>query len=228
IQDLVSNTNYTVRIQGVSGGGRGAQKIVYVYINATLVGEPHISTEFIIIQRDSSLHSILGGCSREKKLNSEPVSLAMHTCNHYIPTYPSDNVPLSHSQHLRGGSIMELGAVVHSPEYYVGNGTYRMFYADGLKPSRRDPGHELNDYKPVLTSLPPTMHNHHLDTKYCLPLLMWSACTLERALHLRERQAYKEEGAGEAGAEETGAGESEEAREPTSDAGDTRTGEYTS
>ncbi|XP_042208100.1 immunoglobulin superfamily DCC subclass member 4-like isoform X2 [Homarus americanus] len=55
IQDLVSNTNYTLRVAGVTGAGLGAYTTVYVYIRATLVGSPHISTEFIVISGVSLL-----------------------------------------------------------------------------------------------------------------------------------------------------------------------------
>lgn len=45
IQDLVSNTNYTLHIAGVTGKGVGASTTVFIYIRATLEGEPHITTE---------------------------------------------------------------------------------------------------------------------------------------------------------------------------------------
>ena len=45
IQDLVSNTNYTLHISGVTGKGVGAPTTVFIYIRATLESEPHITTE---------------------------------------------------------------------------------------------------------------------------------------------------------------------------------------
>ncbi|XP_069954965.1 protogenin-like isoform X3 [Cherax quadricarinatus] len=49
IQDLVSNTNYTLRIAGVTGGGVGSLTTVFVYIRATLEGEPKMHTELVVI-----------------------------------------------------------------------------------------------------------------------------------------------------------------------------------
>lgn len=49
IQDLVSNTNYTLHIAGVTGKGVGASTTVFIYIRATLEGEPHITTELAVI-----------------------------------------------------------------------------------------------------------------------------------------------------------------------------------
>lgn len=45
IQDLVSNTNYTLHIAGVTRKGVGASTTVFIYIRATLEGEPQITTE---------------------------------------------------------------------------------------------------------------------------------------------------------------------------------------
>ncbi|XP_045111397.1 protogenin B-like isoform X3 [Portunus trituberculatus] len=49
IQDLVSNTNYTVHIAGKTGKGVGASTTVYIYIRATLEREPHRNTELAVI-----------------------------------------------------------------------------------------------------------------------------------------------------------------------------------
>ncbi|KAK8397789.1 hypothetical protein O3P69_004527 [Scylla paramamosain] len=49
IQDLVSNTNYTVLIAGRTGKGVGASTTVYIYIRATLEPELHRNTELAVI-----------------------------------------------------------------------------------------------------------------------------------------------------------------------------------
>ncbi|XP_066990034.1 LOW QUALITY PROTEIN: protogenin B-like [Macrobrachium rosenbergii] len=128
IRDLVSNTNYTVQISGVTRGGRGTLTTVFVYINATLVGEPHISTELVVIIVVTLLAAIT-------------FTVVVILCLRVI--------------RLRQSAATSA---------FQGNGTCRMIYANGLKPASRDCT-ELNDYKPMLTSLPPAIHNHHLDTK---------------------------------------------------------------
>ncbi|XP_068204863.1 immunoglobulin superfamily DCC subclass member 4-like [Palaemon carinicauda] len=128
IQDLVSNTNYTIQISGVTGGGRGTLTTIFVYINATLVGEPHISTQLVVISVVTSLAAIT-------------FLVVVFLCLRVI--------------RLRQSAATSA---------FQGNGTCRMIYANGLKPSSRDCT-ELNDYKPMLTSLPPAIQNHHLDTK---------------------------------------------------------------
>ncbi|XP_071542051.1 protogenin-like isoform X1 [Panulirus ornatus] len=128
IQDLVSNTNYTLQIAGVTGGGMGTHSTVFIYIRATLVGEPQISTELVVISVVSLLAAV--------------------TCIVVV---------------LLCLRIIRLRQ--NSAAAFQGNGTCRMVYANGVKASGRDHGTELNDYKPMLASLPPTTHNHHLDTK---------------------------------------------------------------
>ncbi|KAK8372365.1 hypothetical protein O3P69_015601, partial [Scylla paramamosain] len=49
IQDLVSNTNYTVLIAGRTGKGVGASTTVYIYIRATLEPELHRNTESVAV-----------------------------------------------------------------------------------------------------------------------------------------------------------------------------------
>ncbi|XP_069158709.1 protogenin isoform X2 [Procambarus clarkii] len=128
IQDLVSNTNYTLRIAGVTGGGIGDLTTVFVYIRATLEGEPQISTELVVISVVAVLMAatcvVVVLCIRMVRLRQNSAAAA-----------------------------------------FQGNGTCRMVYANGVKALGRDHGTELNDYKPMLASLPPATHNHHLDTK---------------------------------------------------------------
>ncbi|XP_050713294.1 protogenin-like isoform X3 [Eriocheir sinensis] len=59
IQDLVSNTNYTLRIAGVTRKGVGASTTVFIYIRATLEGEPQITTESVVVISVVSLLAVV-------------------------------------------------------------------------------------------------------------------------------------------------------------------------
>ncbi|XP_069970508.1 uncharacterized protein, partial [Penaeus vannamei] len=134
IRGLISNTNYTLSISGVTRGGVGRQTRVYVYIRAILFTGEEAQSSF---QLTVIVVAVLVAVT---------CSVVLVVC-----------VRTARLRRTGGHPTLQ------------GNGSCRYVSANGVKSGTAtgtaEQESEMNAYQPMLTSLPPTAHNHHLDTK---------------------------------------------------------------
>ncbi|KAK4286639.1 hypothetical protein Pmani_040270 [Petrolisthes manimaculis] len=166
IEDLVSNTNYTLKIAGVTGGGIGAYTTIYVYISATLILSPSVSTELMLIIVVGLITVVL--CvtvgvlyQRKHRITRQTPSVFQGNGSCRI-IYANGTKCSAARDHGGGGGGGGGGGRGDGGRGDGGRGDGGR--GDG---GRGDGGigTELHDYKPVLASLPPTTQPHHLDTK---------------------------------------------------------------